>query len=231
MRIDKLLSSLKYGTRSEIKKYISKKYVTVNGEVIRAADYNVNPECDVIVFAGEQIFYKENITIMLNKPQGYLCSNIDEEYPSVLNLLDEKMLRFDWKFCGRLDVDTEGLVILTTDGNLVHRIISPNHDIMKTYYVKTRLSITNVEVLEQGMDLLDGQNRTYRSKSAKVTMLSNCECMLSISEGKFHQVKRMFEAIGNEVIHLKRVKIGNLVLPAELKVGHYREISENIIFS
>ena len=230
MRLDKFFANLKYGSRNDIKKFCKKNMVKVNGVVVKNADVDIDPIKDQIELNDIIIFYKENITLMMHKPAGYICSTIDEKYPSLLRLLDEKYSRFDFKFAGRLDVDTEGLVILSTDGELIHKITSPNKDMYKTYYVKTRCEIKNESLLECPIKLLDGNNIEYITRGAKVAKISDFELFISITEGKFHQVKRMLEYIDNEVVYLKRLKIGKLELPECLLVGKYQEIEENDIF-
>ena len=231
MRLDKFLANLKYGSRNEIKKLCKKGLVCVNGLVCKNSDYNLNTQTDVVTVNGLEVFYKENITLIMNKPQGYICSHIDEAYPSLLNLLEEKYKRFDFSFAGRLDVDTEGLVILSTDGKLIHEISSPSKNISKTYYVKTLKEVVELKRLEEPLKLLDGQNNEYITNGAKVVKISSTELFLTISEGKFHQVKRMLEAIDNKVVFLKRVRIGNIQLPIDLSVGEYREIDPTEIFN
>ena len=230
MRLDKLLANLKYGSRNDIKKYCKQKLILVNGIVVKNADIDVNPTVDKIVLNNTEIFYKENITLMMNKPAGYICSTVDEAYPSLLRLLDEKYARFDFSFAGRLDADTEGLVLMSTDGELIHRITSPNKDMYKTYYVKTQKELTNENLLESPITLLDGKNNPYTTKGAKVSKISDFELFISITEGKFHQVKRMLEYIDNKVIYLKRIQIGNLKLPQDLELGKFIEIDPNVIF-
>ena len=230
MRLDKFLANLKYGSRNDIKKFCKKNMIKVNGVSVKNADTVINPDADLIEVDGEVVFYKEHITLMMNKPAGYICSTVDEKYPSLLNLLDEKYSRFDFKFAGRLDVDTLGLVILSTDGEVIHKITSPNKDMYKTYYVKTKCKIENEMLLESPIKLLDGNNSQYITKGAKVAKISDFELYLSITEGKFHQVKRMLEYIDNEVVFLKRIKIGNLSLPSDLEEGNYKEISLNDVF-
>ena len=230
MRLDKFLCNLKYGSRNDIKKLCKNNAIRVNNEIVKKADIYIDPLSDIIEVDGEVVFYKENITLMMNKPQGYICSTVDEVYMSLLRLLDKKYSRFDFKFAGRLDWDTEGLVILSTDGRLIHEITSPKKEMYKTYYVKTNLPLINVDVLKSPITLLDGKNNEYTTKGAKITKISDFELLISITEGKFHQVKRMLEYIKNEVIYLKRIQIGNLVLPSDLEVGEYREIEPNCIF-
>ncbi len=230
MRLDKFLSNLKYGSRNEIKKLCKKGLILVNGVVIKNSDIDINPTVDVVTVEMTEVFYKDNITLIMNKPAGYICSNVDEKYPSVLRLLDSKYARFDFNIAGRLDVDTEGLIILSTDGELIHKITSPNKDMYKTYYVKTKYKLENELMLEEPVKLLDGKGEEYITKGAKVAKISDFELYLSIAEGKFHQVKRMLVFIDNEVVYLKRIKIGNLSLPSDLALGEYKEINENEIF-
>ena len=230
MRLDKFLGNLKYGSRNDIKKLCKDGFVKVNDVIIKKADVNIDPNKDIICIYDEEVFYKESITLMMNKPKGYICSTVDELYPSLLRLLDGKYSRFDFKFAGRLDWDTEGLVILSTDGDIIHQITSPKKNMYKTYYVKTKLSLINENLLEEPITLLDGNNIEYITKGSKITKISDFELLISITEGKFHQVKRMLEYIDNEVIYLKRIKVGNLLLPEDLELGKYVEIDSSIIF-
>lgn len=226
MRLDKLLSNLGYGSRTDIKKLCKGQQVLVNDEYIKQADLHIDPEKDVIKVFGNEVFYRENITLMINKPQGYICSNHDEAYPSLLRLLDEKYQRLPFNFAGRLDYDTEGLVIITTDGNLIHRIISPKKEVYKKYFVKVKTVLNNEIRLTEPMTLLDGKNDTYITKGSKVEKIDDYSLYLSICEGKFHQVKRMIEAIDNEVIYLKRTAIGKLELPNDLALGDFLEVQD-----
>ena len=193
MRLDKFLVNLKYGSRNDIKKFCKNSLIKVNGKVVKDSDMNVDPNCDEIIIDNEVVFYKENITLIMNKPAGYICSTVDEKYPSLLRLLDEKYSRFDFNFAGRLDWDTEGLVILSTDGALIYKITSPKKDMYKTYYVKTDKKLVNENILEMPITLLDGKDNEYTTKGAKINKLSDFELLISITEGKFHQVKRMLE--------------------------------------
>ena len=230
MRLDKFLVNLKYGSRNDIKKFCKNSLIKVNGKIVKDSDLNINPNCDEIIIDDEIVFYKENITLIMNKPSGYICSTVDEKYPSLLRLLDEKYSRFDFNFAGRLDWDTEGLVILSTDGELIHKITSPKKDMYKTYYVKTDKKIVNENILETPITLLDGKDNEYTTKGAKINKLSDFELLISITEGKFHQVKRMLEYIDNKVIYLKRIQIGNLSLPDDLELGKFVEIDPNAIY-
>jgi 16S rRNA pseudouridine516 synthase len=230
MRLDKFLVNLKYGSRNDIKKLCKNLLIKVNGQTVKDSDININPTTDEIIVNDEIVYYKENITLIMNKPAGCICSTVDEKYPSLLRLLDERYSRFDFNFAGRLDWDTEGLVILSTDGALIHKITSPKKEMYKTYYVKTEKVLNNENILTTPITLLDGKDNKYTTKGAKITKLSDYELLLSITEGKFHQVKRMLEYIDNKVIYLKRVQIGNLILPENLELGKYIEINPNSIF-
>ena len=230
MRLDKFLVNLKYGSRNDIKKMCKDKLILVNGSVVTKSDYDINPILDVVIVDNETVYYKEKITLMMNKPAGYICSTVDELYPSLLKILDSKYKRFDFNFAGRLDQDTVGLVILSTDGELIHKITSPKANIMKTYYVKTLKEITNEMRLQEPITLLDGKGNEYRTQGAKITKLSDFELLISINEGKFHQVKRMLEYIDNKVVFLKRIQIGKLELPEWLELGKTLEINEDAIF-
>lgn len=226
MRLDKMLSNLGFGSRSDIKKMCRSKEVLVNGVAVVNSDMHINPDLDSIIVNGEEVFFKEKITLIINKPYGYICSNKDESYPSLLNLLPLKYRRLPLNFAGRLDYDTEGLVIVTTDGDLIHRIISPKKEVYKKYFVKVKTVLNNEIRLTEPMTLLDGKNDTYITKGSKVEKIDDYSLYLSICEGKFHQVKRMIEAIDNEVIYLKRTAIGKLELPSDLALGDFLEIND-----
>lgn len=224
MRLDKLLANLGYGSRSDIKKMCRSGIVMLNGKKTSNSEIHVDAINDEIKVDDEVIFYRENLTLIMNKPSGYICSNIDEVYPSLLKLLDKKYQRLALNFAGRLDFDTEGLVVLTTDGNLIHRIISPKKEVYKKYFVKVQKKLNNEKRLEVPLKLLDGKNEEYITKNAKVEKIDDFSLYLSICEGKFHQVKRMLEAIDNEVVYLKRVAIGKLELPSDLALGDVVEV-------
>jgi len=230
MRIDKFLSNLNYGSRTEIKELCKKGLVLVNGLVVKSSQESIDPKIDKVRVCGEEVFYKEDLILMMNKPCGYICSSKDELYPSILNLLEEKYQRLNLLIVGRLDVDTEGLILLTTNGGLVHDITSPTKKITKTYYVKTEKKIIGEKRLEEPLELIDGKGNKYRTSGGIVDKISDFELFLTIEEGKFHQVKKMIEAISNKVIYLKRISIGNLSLPNDLEMGAIKEIMINEIF-
>lgn len=231
MRLDKFLSNLGYASRKEIKSYLKKEAVTVNGQIIRDSSYDIDPNNDAVTFFDDPVFYKEKVLLMLNKPKGYLSSNVDEVYPSVLNLFPLKYRRLGLNVAGRLDQDTTGLLLVTNDGILLHNIISPNKEVDKTYLVTTQFPIKDENELLNEMTLLDGNDKPYKTKAKRIKKIDSNHLELTICEGKFHQVKRMIEKIDNQVTDLKRIQIGSLVLPPDLKEGEFKEIELKDIFS
>ena len=212
-RIDKILSNLGYGSRSELKKFCKNGLVKVNGKVINNPGVQVDVENDEIIFDGEKVTYKEFIYLMLNKPDGYISATFDKRDPIVLDLIDKEDLVFEPFPVGRLDKDTEGLLVLTNDGQLAHRVLSPKKHVPKTYYAKIEGIVTeeDIKAFAEGVTLDDG----YETMPAELIILKSdeiSEIELTIHEGKFHQVKRMFEAVGKKVTYLKRIEFGTLPL-------------------
>lgn len=233
-RLDKVLGNLGYGTRKEIKKLTRSGGITVNGEVVKDSSTKVDPENDEIVFFDETVNYRKYIYLMLNKPQGYISATEDYLHETVLELIEEEDLVFKLFPAGRLDKDTEGFLLLTNDGQFSHKLLAPKNRVPKTYYAEISGEVTedDVEEFKQGIVLDDG----YETLPAELEIIKSgpvSEIELTIVEGKFHQVKRMFEAVGKRVIYLKRISIGNLNLDEDLELGEYREISpeeiENIM--
>jgi 16S rRNA pseudouridine516 synthase len=222
MRIDRFLANLKYGSRSEIHLVMKSGRVTVNGVVETNQRRLIQPESDTVTFDEKIVFYRDPVVLMVHKPGMTVSSNVDDTYPSILRLIQEPFSRFDLSIAGRLDADAEGLLILTNAGELVHRIITPKMDIEKTYLVHTARDIVRWDELTSGITILDGENHPFLTKPAKIKLLNARAAEIRITEGKFHQVKRMFEAIGNEVVYLKRTAIGNLQLDVTLPMGSYR---------
>lgn len=222
IRLDKYLAHAKLGTRKEVKKLIRSGQVEINGKVCKKDDFKIDENNDEVVFDGELIYYQEFYYLMLNKPQGYISSTLDEHYPSVLNLIVEDYA-FDLFPIGRLDVDTEGLLLLSNDGKLSHRLLSPKKEVDKRYYAELEKPISNedIAVLESGIELDDGP-----CKPCKIEVLDTHKIYISISEGRFHQVKRMMHAVDNEVLYLKRMQIGSLLLDETLELGEYRTLSD-----
>lgn len=229
-RIDKVLSNLGYGSRSELKKICKNGLVKVNGKVINNPGVQVDVENDEIIFDGEKVTYKEFIYLMLNKPDGYISATFDKRDPIVLDLIDKEDLVFEPFPVGRLDKDTEGLLVLTNDGQLAHRVLSPKKHVPKTYYAKIEGVVTedDIKAFAKGVTLDDG----YETMPAELVILKSdeiSEIELTIHEGKFHQVKRMFESVDKKVIYLKRLSMGKLQLDKNLALGEYRELTDKEI--
>ena len=227
MRVDKLLSNVGVASRAELKKYCKQGLISVNGKVINNPGVQVDSESDDIRFNGEKIVDREFAYIMLNKPDGYISATFDKYDPIVLDLIDQSYLVFEPFPVGRLDKDTEGLLVLTNDGQLAHRVLSPKKHVPKTYYAKIQGKVTEEDILafEKGVILDDG----YETMPSQLKILKSddmSEIELTIHEGKFHQVKRMFESVGKKVVYLKRLSMGKLKLDESLKLGEYRELTE-----
>lgn len=221
-RLDKILANSGFGTRKEVKKLVRWGVVKIDGKVVNTADIKIDPDVSEITVNDEKVIYKEFVYLMLNKPDGYVSATEDNVYPTVTELVPEEFWHFDVFPVGRLDVDTEGLLILTNDGKFAHNVTSPKKHIAKKYFVVPEKPITEEDkkVFASGMDLGDF--------TAMPAILEECEggCYATIYEGKFHQVKRMFEKISNSVTYLKRVQIGKLELDKSLPVGEMKELSE-----
>ena len=227
-RIDKILSNLGYGTRKDLKKIVKNGMVQVNGVTIKDSAMKVDPEKDKIVINGEEIFYREFIYLMMNKPAGVISATHDNRDETVIDLLYVDHQVFEPFPVGRLDKDTVGLLLLTNDGELNHRLISPKWHVDKVYYAKIdkKVDEKDIQAFKSGITLDDG----YKCMEAKLEIISaseeGSEIRITIQEGKFHQVKRMFEAVGKKVVYLKREEFGGLSLDADLEEGEYRELSD-----
>lgn len=226
-RVDKVLSNLGYGSRTEIKKFCKQGIIQVNGKTVSNPGQQVDTDIDEIVINGEKINYKEFIYLMMNKPDGYISATFDKHDPIVLDLIDDEYLVFEPFPVGRLDKDTEGLLVLTNDGQLAHRVLSPKKHVPKKYYAKIdgRVTEEDIEAFKEGVVLDDG----YKTMPAELEILKSdeeSEIELVIHEGKFHQVKRMFESVGKKVTYLKRLSMGGLMLDESLEIGEYRELSD-----
>ncbi|MFE5319124.1 pseudouridine synthase [Paenibacillus sp. NPDC056579] len=229
MRLDKLLSHAGHGTRSEIKILVKKGLVRVNDRPAKDSGVQVNPQSDVITVNGEAVRYREFIYLMLNKPQGVISATEDTRDRTVIDLLDEEVVHFNPFPVGRLDKDTEGLLLLTNDGKLAHNLLSPRKHVPKTYYAEVEGIVTEEDgqAFERGVALDDD----YVTMPAQLVILKTdssgwSKIELTIMEGKFHQVKRMFQAVGKKVTFLKRLSMGPLLLDEHLLPGEYRELSE-----
>ena len=227
MRLDKLLSNMGYGSRKEVKLLLKSKAVEVNGDIAKDVSMHVDTEADRIVVFGEQVIYTEFIYLMMNKPPGVISATEDKKDETVIDLLDPLAQHFKPFPVGRLDKDTEGLLILTNDGHLTHQLLSPKKHVPKRYFALINGRVTNedVKAFKKGVTLEDG----YLTKPGELTILTSdevSEIELTIVEGKFHQVKRMFEAVGKKVTYLKRVRMGSLHLDETLELGDYRPLTE-----
>ena len=227
MRIDKLLSNIGIGTRKEVKKFIKEGLVLVNGNTVKDAGLIVDTESDEILFDGEKINYKEFIYIMINKPKGVISATYDEVEKTVIDLLPQELKARNPFPVGRLDKDTEGLLLITNDGNLAHKLLSPKKNVIKKYYAEI-LGFVNerdIKAFKEGIVLEDG----YKTLPADLEILLSSEVSkvyVYIREGKYHQIKRMFESVGKKVVYLKRLAMGSLTLDENLKPGQWRELSE-----
>ena len=222
LRLDKYLADMGIGTRSQIKEAAKKGRIQVNGQTEKKTDRKITPGDDQVIGYVHTEYY------MLNKPQGVVSATEDRKYQTVVDLIADRQ-RKDLFPVGRLDIDTEGLLLITNDGELAHRLLSPAHHVDKQYYalVEGELPADAVSQMEQGVTLEDGTV----TRPARLELLPEKEgeftkTLLTIHEGKFHQVKRMFEALGCKVVFLKRLSMGNLVLDPELETGAYRPLTE-----
>ena len=230
-RLDKILANLGYGTRKELKKIVRNGIVEVNGVVAKDSGMQVDPEKDKIVINGEEIYYRKYIYLMMNKPDGVVSATYDNRDETVIDLLEVEHQVFEPFPVGRLDKDTVGLLLLTNDGELNHRLIAPKWKVDKVYFAKIDKEVTEADVtaFKKGITLDDG----YLCKEAKLEIEKaseeGSEVLVTIQEGKFHQVKRMFEAVGKKVVYLKRIEFGTLKLDEDLEEGEYRELTEEEI--
>ncbi|MFE8703366.1 pseudouridine synthase [Cytobacillus sp. FJAT-54145] len=227
MRIDKMLANLGYGSRKEVKKLLKDGAVLVNEKPVKDSKHHVDPENDVVTLNGEVIEYKEFIYLMMNKPPGVISATEDQRDETVVDLLEMEDLVFSPFPVGRLDKDTEGLLLLTNDGQLSHRLLSPKKHVPKTYFAVIDGEVTEEDVIafREGVTLDDG----YVTKPGELQILKSgirSDIELTITEGKFHQVKRMFEAVGKRVTYLKRISMGPLKLDETLELGEYRELTD-----
>lgn len=221
MRLDKYLCASGVGTRNEVKKFIRQKRVMINDGLASDASIKVDEENDIVKFDNEPVSFQKNVYYMLNKPAGYISSTVSS-VPNVIDLIHEN---YKGLFpCGRLDKDTEGLLLITNDGPLAHELLSPKKHIEKEYYVVCDLPITDemISNIAKGITLVDGT----KFKPAQCTKIDDYSCMIILHEGKYHEIKRIFKSEGNYVVYLKRVRMKNLVLDETLQKGEYRPLTE-----
>ncbi len=227
MRLDKYLCETGFGTRSQVKDLLKKGQIMVNGEVVKKPELKINETTDQILCQGKKASYQKNIYLMLHKPAGVVSATEDSREKTVLDLVRPEDRKNGLFPVGRLDKDTEGLLLLTDDGELAHRLLSPKKHVDKTYYAKIDGQITeeHVKQFREGLDIGDEK----KTLPAVLTILLSgpvSEIEVTVHEGRFHQIKRMFEAVGCKVTYLKRLSMGSLVLDETLQLGEYRPLTE-----
>ena len=222
-RIDKIISSQTHYTRKDVKSLIGNKQVMVNGNIINKSDFKVNPDIDIIEVSGEVLKVKKYVYLILNKPKGYVSATVDKTDRTVLDLVPLEYSHRDLFPAGRLDKDTTGLMIITDDGNFAHNILSPNKHISKTYHVTIDIPLTNemTDGFKNGVMLNDGE-----CKTASLEIIDTYNAIVTLTEGRYHQIKRMFGCFKAKVLELKRTKMGKLELPDNLKEGECRELTQ-----
>ena len=236
-RLDKILSHAGFGTRKDAKKILRKGLVTVNGEVVRDFDFKLDMEADELCVDGERVQSEQFLYLMMNKPADHVCANKDGLHETVFSLLEDcyrtPYFESHLHLVGRLDIDTEGLLLFTTDGDLTHRLISPKTSCPKKYFVRLETPIAAEErsaiekKLAAGLEVPpEDHEKEFKALPAKIEWPQKAdEVFLTITEGKYHQVKRMFAALENRVVYLKRVQIGGLALDPSLNLGEYRKLT------
>ncbi len=232
MRLDKFLCNQGYGTRSEIKKYITRSNVKVNDVIVKKPDLHIDPNKDIVSFLNKTVEYNEFTYIMLNKPANVISATTDNQHKTVIDLLDKKLKNLKLFPVGRLDIDTEGLVILTNNGKFAHNTLSPKKHIDKKYFVEVggRLNEDDIELFKTGITI----NDNYLCKPAVMEIIFSDDistCYVTITEGKFHQIKKMFAALDKKVLYLKRVSFGIIELDQSLNFGEYRHLNNNELAS
>ena len=234
MRLDKLLAHTGFGTRKEVKKIIRDRYISVNDQIITKPGTKVDPDVDDVRVGGERIYYEEFVYFMLNKPAGVISATEDYVHDTVLDLLEPADLVQEPHPIGRLDMDTEGLLLLTNDGQLTHQLTSPKKEVDKEYYAFVSGIVTEEDIakFEEGILLIE-DDEDYLTLPAELEIVeideeaNTSEVHVIIREGKFHQVKRMFRAVDKEVLYLKRIRMGALKLDESLELGDYRRLTED----
>lgn len=222
IRIDKFLADLNIGTRSQVKTYIKNGLIMVNNHIIKDSGHKIDENNDIVIYQGTVLGYEKYHYYMLHKPKGYVTATRDLHEKTVMDLLKDVPQR-DLSPVGRLDKDTEGLLLITNDGALTHSLLSPKKHVDKKYRVvcMAPLSEEDIKELETGVDIGDKK----RTLPAKIEKISPTEIILTIQEGRFHQVKRMLQAVHNEVIYLKRESFGSLCLDKTLNLGEFRKLT------
>jgi 16S rRNA pseudouridine516 synthase len=235
MRLDKFLSNYGIGSRSTVKNLIKKGLVKVNNQVVKNPSLKINLEKDKVYFDGEILEYKKDYYFMLNKPSGYVTAKEDDYYPVVMEFFRNEPFYEKLFPVGRLDVDTEGLLIITTDGIFAHRISHPKWEIEKEYYAKVKGEISSKDFSKFEKEGIFIEEDKYQTKPFKIEILNSSnfesEILITVKEGKYHIVKKIMKQIGNIVVYLKRIRIGSLKLDKNLKTGEFRPLTEREINS
>ena len=228
MRIDKFLSNMGIASRSESSKAARSGSILVNGAPIKKADVHIDPEKDEITYCGRKIEYRKYTYILMNKPDGVVSATEDGKDKTVIDLLPEELQKLNLFPCGRLDKHTLGLIMLTDDGDLAHRLLSPKHHVKKKYVFKSKFPLTKQEIehLEKGATLEDG----YITKPSQIELFDDkMSGYITLVEGKYHQIKRMLESVNNKIIYLERVTFGPLSLDTNLDRGKWRFLTREEI--
>ena len=231
LRIDKMLSNTGVGSRKQIKTDARNGHIEVNGTIEKDSSKIIDTETDTVKYNGEIIKYTQYIYLMMNKPRGVVSATEDNYDKTIIDLLRDEEKSYKPFPVGRLDKDSEGLLLITNDGKLSHDLLSPKKHVDKTYYVEVDEEVTenDVTAFEKGVILKEDNYKTLPAKLQIIESGYPSICLVTIREGKFHQVKRMFNAINNEVIYLKRISMGTLKLDESLKTGQYRHLTEEEI--
>ena len=224
MRLDKYVAECLNISRKDTKLIIKKKQIKINGEIVSKDDYNVK-ETDIVTYLDKELIYEQYIYLVMHKPKGYVSARVDNLNKTVMELVPSEYQKKDLTIVGRLDIDTEGVLLLTNDGVLVHNLTSPNHDVLKTYYVEFggSLTVNAKEFVSKGLEIDD-----YITKPAYLNILSENKAEITISEGKYHQVKKMFKKLGTTVTYLKRIKFDIITLD-NLTIGSLRKLTNEEI--
>ncbi len=228
LRIDKMLSNIGLGTRKQIKQDAKKGHIKINDAIVKDSSKIIDTEKDQVKFKGETVEYVQFIYLMMNKPQGVVSATEDNHDKTVIDLLEDEDKFYEPFPVGRLDKDTEGLLLITNNGQLGHDLLSPKKHVDKTYYVELAEEVTedDVKEFEQGIFLTEENYKTLPAKLQIIESGYPSKCYVTIKEGKFHQIKRMFLAVNNEVTYLKRISMGSLKIDETLELGEYRHLTQ-----
>ena len=225
MRIDKFLSDMGVATRKEAKDAAKRGGVLVNGAPVKDTSAHIDPSADTVSYLGREVGYSQFVYVMLNKPEGYVSATDDKSLPYVTELLSDELRRRELFPVGRLDRDTVGMMILTDDGKLAHNLLSPKHHAEKVYRFRCEKPVERTDELEAGVHIEGG----YQTKPCKVKVLSEYEAEITLTEGKYHQIKQMLHAVGNKVVYLERISFADIPLDPTLERGEWRMLTDKEI--